>query len=139
MDNKVGRDISNDWIDASILFADVVGFSKHDELRQKEIYEHLWKAAKEESTKIQEHRDYILKSTGDGILLIVFNPKVNILEIAKKLQKKLRKKGIYLRQGLNCGKVLPMNYGRDAIGDPINICQRIMDCGDTNHMGVAPL
>lgn len=134
MNNKAKEDISNEWIDASILFIDVVGFSKEDELKQKEIYEHLWKATKQELQAYQEHRNYISKSTGDGVLLIAFNPKINPLEIAKRLQKKLRDKDIYLRQGLNCGKVLPMHHRRDALGDPINICQRIMDCGDANHI-----
>ena len=126
--------INNDWVDATILFADVVKFSTHDELKQKEIYEHLWQAMGEELLKFQEHNDYILKSTGDGILLIGFNPKINILEISKRLQKKLKERNVYLRQGLNCGRVLPIRDGKDAIGDPINICQRVMDCGDANHI-----
>ena len=68
------------------------------------------------------------------LTVIALNPKINILEISKRLQKKLKEKKIFLRQSLNCGKVLPINKGRDAIGDPINICQRIMDCGDANHI-----
>lgn len=128
------KGINNDWIDANILFADIVGFSKYDELKQKEIYDHLWEAIEKELFKFKEHNDYILKSTGDGILLIAFNPKINILEISKRLQEELKKGGVYLRHGLNCGRVLPRMNGKDAIGDPINVCQRIMDCGDANHI-----
>lgn len=124
----------NEWIDSSILFLDVVEFSRHDEIEQKEIYEHLWKISKEKLQFYQEQQDYILKSTGDGMLLIALNPKINLIEIAKTLQKKLREKGIFLRQGLNCGKILPMNERRDAIGNPISICQRIMDCGESDHI-----
>jgi len=128
------RMIKNEWIDASILFSDIVGFSKQNELRQKEIYEYLWKTVKDGLRSCDEYSDYILKSTGDGILLITLNPRIDPLKIAKNLQQKLRGKDIYIRQGLNCGKVLPVNDRRDSIGDPINICQRIMDCGDANHI-----
>jgi len=129
------REINNDWVDSNILFADIVKFSQRDELKQKEIYDYLWEVISGELAEFKKQSDYILKSTGDGILLIAFNPKIDILEISKRLQEKLKKKNkIYLRQGLNCGKVLPRLNGRDAIGDPINICQRIMDCGDANHI-----
>ena len=129
------KDISsNNWVDATILFADVVEFSKRDELKQKEIYEYLWLVIRDELSKFQERSDFILKSTGDGILLIVFNLRINVLEISKRLQKELKKRNVYIRQGLNCGRVSPLRDGEDAIGDPINICQRIMDCGDANHI-----
>lgn len=122
------------WIDSAILFVDVVGFSQLSELKQEETYKFLWNNVKKELRDYQEHKDFILKSTGDGILLIAFNPKLNLLEVAKHLQSKLRKKSIYLRQGLNCGQVLPLDKRQDAIGESINMAQRIMDCGDKNHI-----
>jgi kynurenine formamidase/class 3 adenylate cyclase len=126
-------DLAKNWVDSSILFIDVVGFSKYDEIKQQEIYNSLHEFIKNELNNYKDVNDYILRSTGDGLLLIILNSKINVLEIARNLQIN-QVSDIKFRQGLNCGSVLPVNNGTDAIGDPINMCQRIMDCGDSNHI-----
>ncbi len=136
-ENNVDQKESNEWKDSAILFVDVVSFSEYNEHKQKYVYNYLWESTKEILLNYQELQDYIIKSTGDGVLLITFNPNMDLLEVAKYLQKKLKGKRISLRQGLNCGRVSPINEGKDAIGDPINMCQRIMDCGDKNHILVS--
>jgi kynurenine formamidase len=126
--------ISHEWIDASILFIDIKDFSKQEETIQYDMYISLWDFVIQE---LNGHNieDYILRSTGDGVLLIDIKGEVDLLVIAKNLQKKLGDK-LQCRQGLNCGKVKPVNHGTDAIGYPINMCRRIVDCGGghSNHI-----
>ena len=58
-----------EWIDATILFADIIGFSKCSEIEQMNIYHVLFTTIIDEISTFHEGRDYILKSTGDGFLL----------------------------------------------------------------------
>jgi kynurenine formamidase len=41
---------------------------------------------------------------------------------------------VHIRQGINLGKVCEYSEIKDAIGEPINKCQRIMDCGEADHI-----
>jgi kynurenine formamidase/class 3 adenylate cyclase len=121
------------WIDANILFVDIVGFSKKREEIQIKLFSDLFKRVKLKLNKYLDE-DYILKSTGDGVLLICFNQDINVLDIAIDIQKSLKVHDVFVRQGINCGRISPQEEINDAIGDCINMCQRIMDCGDENHI-----
>lgn len=131
---KPGSILASEWLDSSILFIDIVEFSTLIEPKQSDVYSLLWQAASEKIKKYSPLVDYLIKSTGDGLLMIAFNPKMDLLTIAMNIQNKLKPKNIHVRQGLNCGKVLQTLDKTDAIGDPINMCQRVMDCGDEDHI-----
>ena len=127
---------------ALILFADIVGYSQNEELVLQSQFEDLLHIInKLLSDKSIPQKDYLLKSTGDGILLINLNYNENrnsfdMLEIAINLQKSLKEKNIKIRQGIHLGNIALYDDGfvRDAVGNCINTCQRVMDFGDSDHI-----
>ena len=138
MKMKFSKANDEQWTDSSILFIDIVKFSLLHEPKQIEAYNCLWGICKKLLRDFIEYNDYLLKSTGDGILLIAYNSAINVINISRDVQIFLKTtSSLKIRQGINCGKVLPINTRMDAIGDPINMCQRIMDCGNDNHILVS--
>ena len=121
---------------ASMLFVDIVDFSKKEGENQIELLRCLKNAIQMllHEYEILE-KNSILKLTGDGFLLICHdNVNEDILKIAIDLQLKLKEQGVLIRQGINVGYVYIYDDINDAIGVCINNCQRIMDFGDANHI-----
>jgi len=118
-------------IDAHILFMDIVDFSKGRETDMMKAFLTL----DEKVTKlvVGSSDSYTLKSTGDGILFIDSSRKIDFLDLAIDLQRLLP---FPIRQGIHIGSIYYYEGKKmsDAIGSAINYCQRVMDCGDANHI-----
>lgn len=143
---------------AAILFADVVGYSKMRNQRQKQIgqllNEHCLKellpAFRYQRLNISDKPTISAMPTGDGIVVCLepFQGELNegliLLKLAISLQKlgeeqtdNSIKSPIEFRIGIHTGileTIEDINVQRNFCGHSINIAQRIMDLGDGNHI-----
>lgn len=127
----------NRTTNATILFMDIVGFSKENTSKQLSLFykmrDYINVALKE--MNIQK---VICLSTGDGACLI-FEDKVEILELCAIFQKLIQKDvvDLKLRIGINFGEINIIEFENNtanAIGHNVNIAARVMDIGDENHI-----
>src|SRR5712691_165909 len=123
-----------------VLFMDVVGYSKLLVDEQREIQEQLSQIVRstQQVAAAEGAAKLIRLPTGDGMALVFFNspeaPVYCAIDVAKKAREhpKLR-----LRMGIHSG---PVNQVRDVndtlnvAGAGINTAQRVMDCGDADHI-----
>jgi len=140
MDNKQNAFSNPNGSLALVLFMDIVDFSKRDEAEMQNAFSKMdeeignWIL-----TNSLDDSEFNLKSTGDGILFTVSpssNKKIDLLDLAKRLQVLLKCSSIKTRQGVHIGSIYK-HKGRimdDVIGSAVNECQRIMDCGDADHI-----
>jgi len=121
---------------ASVLFADVVGFSKLDDTSQQEVCAALREFADREFGALASSGRCVVKLTGDGLLVVQpgFEP---LDRFAVSLQRFAGSRKILLRQGLHSEVVRFMRGaggGVDAVGRGVNECQRVMDQGQGGHI-----
>ena len=125
---------------AHVLFMDIVGFSKHRIHQQSFLQQKLNEIVSQtdEFRRAQSNNQLICKSTGDGMALVFFvDPEAPVrcaLQVSREL---LSNPGVQLRLGIHSGPVLrtiDANRQKDVAGSGINIAQRVMDCGDANHI-----
>ena len=119
---------------ASVLFLDIVEYTKHpvaDQFRMKEDFNRL---VYQLVQKIPED-DRIIIDTGDGAALGFLADPEEVLFIAIKLRDTLEANGhqdypdLYVRMGINLGPiklVTDMNGRENLIGDGVNDASRIM-------------
>ncbi len=128
---------------AAILAADVVGCSRlvgADEEGTVAAFRHLQQAVIDPT--IAEHRDRIVKTTGDGVLA-EFVSAVEAVRCAVEMQQAvarsmrivLRTAKIELRIGINVGDVIVERD--DIFGDGVNIAARPKDRRAGWHLPVA--
>jgi len=137
---------------AHVLFMDVVGYSvlriNQQASAQLEM-QNLVNASSEVQTAKSE-RKFICRPAGDGMALIFFrdiaSPVRTALQIHEEMQKNARAiqarlgAPLKMRMGIHSGVVLmveDLNSQSDAAGEGINIAQRVMDCGDADHILVS--
>jgi TolB-like protein/class 3 adenylate cyclase/Tfp pilus assembly protein PilF len=125
---------------AHILLIDVVGYSKLLVNEQIELLEELKQIVRStECFRVAEARDELIRvPTGDGMALVFFHspeePAQCALEISKALQDHPR---IQLRMGVHSGpvsRVTDVNEKTNIAGSGINVAQRVLDCGDAEHI-----
>jgi adenylate cyclase len=115
----------------AILVADVAGYSRLMGQDEEGTHERL-KAHLQEpvNPKIAEHRDRVVKNTGDGFLA-EFASVVNALRCAVKVQQGMAErnadtptgKRIEFRMGVNLGDVIAED--EDIFGDGVNVAARL--------------
>lgn len=121
---------------ASILFADIVGFSKLREGQQGRSCAVLRALAEDRFLDLVEASRCVVKLTGDGLLVVQLES-ANLHSFAVALQHDGAAHGFELRQGINTGLVRivsGLGGGNDAVGHAVNTCQRIMALGEPNHI-----
>jgi adenylate cyclase len=116
---------------AAILAADVAGYSRLMGADEEGTLAAL-KTLRRELTdpKIKEHRGRIVKTTGDGLLL-VFASVVDAVRCAVEVQREIAERNacvppgrrIEFRMGINVGDVI--RDGRDIYGDGVNVAARL--------------
>jgi class 3 adenylate cyclase len=128
---------------AHVLFMDIVGYSKLHTEQQTALRQQLKTVVRNTSEykRAQKNRSLISRSTGDGMALVFFGDPEAPARCALELGRALRRlPQLPLRMGLHSGPVfrdMDMNDQTDVAGGGINMAQRVMDCGDANHILVS--
>ncbi len=125
---------------AYIFLIDVVGYSKLLVNEQIRLLQKLNQIVRNtECFRAAEARDELIRvPTGDGMALVFFRspeePVRCALEISKALQDH---PSIRVRMGVHSGpisRVTDVNEKPNIAGSGINIAQRVLDCGDAEHI-----
>jgi adenylate cyclase len=125
---------------AHVLFLDVVGYSRLLVNEQREIVQRLNDIVRATPQFRQSSASgkLICIATGDGMALLFFQspeePVHCAMEIARALKSHPR---IHLRMGVHSGPIdqlKDVNNQTNVAGVGINIAQRVMDCGDPDHI-----
>lgn len=125
---------------AHVLFMDIVGYSKLPTDHQTQIVKRLQLIVGGTDTFRQARKtnQVISRATGDGMALVFFSGPQAPVECAMEIARVLRlQSDMKLRMGINSGpvyRVNDMNQTVDVAGAGINMAQRVMDCGDADHI-----
>jgi len=138
-------DLSKKPFIASILFLDVVGYSKHSVEHQHDIKEHFNTLLSEAILPIPEE-ERIAIDTGDGAAIcFLAHPEV-ALQVALIARDKLAENTVQepvdyqVCMGINSGPVRlvkAINQRRNVIGDGINAAQRVISFADPGQILVS--
>ena len=134
---------------AHTLFMDFVGYSRLPAGAQAQIQQTLHSLAFA-TTPMQKPRgreDLIVKRTGDGMAMIFFDDLEAPLRIALELDERIKRQQSALREqiggvtfrvrmGVHSGPVIVLeeNGELDVAGEGVNVAQRVMDAGDSEHI-----
>src|SRR6202162_5388116 len=128
---------------AHVLFMDIVAYSRMPMDQQEESLRHLQDKVRgtSEFTRAQASNQLIRLPTGDGMALVFFDDPEAPVRCAFELGRALRQETSFqLRMGIHTGpvyRVADINANRNVAGGGINIAQRVMDCGDAEHILVS--
>src|SRR6266566_6417034 len=125
---------------AHVLFIDIVGYSKLLINEQSEQLRTLREIVRQtEQFRLAQAEGKLLRlPTGDGGALVFRNnpeaPVLCAMEISKELK---RHPELQVRMGIHSGpvnEVTDLNEQANIAGAGISIAQRVMDCGDADHI-----
>jgi TolB-like protein/Tfp pilus assembly protein PilF/class 3 adenylate cyclase len=125
---------------AHVLFIDIVGYSKLLIDEQSEALQGLTQIVR--NTEVARTADaagqLIFLPTGDGMALVFTGSVEEPVECALQISQALRAQpSLPVRMGINSGPVhhvADVNQRENIAGAGINIAQRVMDCGDADHI-----
>ena len=138
-------DLSKKPFIASILFLDVVGYSKHSVEHQHDIKEHFNTLLSEAILPIPEE-ERIAIDTGDGAAICFLTHPEVALQVALIVRDKLAENAVQepvdyqVCMGINIGPVRlvkDINQRRNVIGDGINAAQRVISFADPGQILVS--
>jgi serine/threonine-protein kinase len=125
---------------AYVLFIDIVGYSKLLIDQQRRLLELLNKIVRstEQFRKAEASHRLITIPTGDGMALVFYNTPEAPVECALEVSRAARAHPeLKLRMGVHSGAVsgvVDVSGRANIAGAGINIAQRVMDCGDAEHI-----
>src|SRR4030095_2933394 len=125
---------------AYVLFIDIVGYSKLLIDQQRRLLELLNELVRgtEQFRKAEASRRLITIPTGDGMALVFYNTPEAPVECALEISRAAREHPeLKLRMGVHSGPVsgvVDVSGRANIAGAGINIAQRVMDCGDAEHI-----
>jgi TolB-like protein/class 3 adenylate cyclase/Tfp pilus assembly protein PilF len=125
---------------AHILLIDVVGYSRLLVNEQIELLQQLNQIVRStECFRAAESTGKLTRvPTGDGMALLFFRSPEEPAQCALEISQALKDHPhIQLRMGVHSGpvsQVIDVNDGTNIAGAGINIAQRVMDCGDAEHI-----
>jgi class 3 adenylate cyclase len=128
------------WL-CCVIFTDIVGYSKtstQTQLAVKEVFnKHLGTALREVSP-----HDKVVLDTGDGAAICVSDPEEALLACLSLQSALVQEKEItfQVRIGINLGSVKlirDLNGNLNAVGDGINVAQRVMSFAGPNQILVS--
>jgi len=128
---------------ASVLFTDIVGFSRNPLEKQIGLLDHLQQIVRgtTEYQRAERAGTLIKLPTGDGMALVFFHDPVAPVRCAIEIQNVLKAHpALPLRTGVHTGPIYRQSDIKDnvnVVGGGINIAQRVMDCGDAGHILVS--
>jgi class 3 adenylate cyclase len=133
-------DSSNRTLVCSIVFLDIVGYSKRsvdEQLRSKQAFNEIVGRA----LKGIAARDRIVLDTGDGAAITFLGDPEEALLIAMEMREAMVANGaLPTRMGINLGPVRlikDINNQLNIIGDGINVAQRVMGFAETGQLLVS--
>jgi TolB-like protein/class 3 adenylate cyclase len=125
---------------AYVLFIDIVGYSKLLIDQQRRLLELLNEIVRgtEQFRKAEANHRLITIPTGDGMALVFYNTPEAPVECALEISRAAREHPeLKLRMGVHSGPVsgvVDVSGRANIAGAGINIAQRVMDCGDAEHI-----
>ena len=125
---------------AYVLFIDIVGYSKLLIDQQHRLLELLNKLVRgtEQFRKAEANHRLITIPTGDGMALVFYNTPEAPVECALEISRAAKEyPELRLRMGVHSGPVsgvVDVSGRANIAGAGINIAQRVMDCGDAEHI-----
>jgi TolB-like protein/class 3 adenylate cyclase len=125
---------------AYVLFIDIVGYSKLLIDQQRRLLELLNEIVRgtEQFRKAEASHRLITIPTGDGMALVFYNAPEAPVECALEISRAAREHSeLKLRMGVHSGPVsgvVNVSGRANIAGAGINIAQRVMDCGDAEHI-----
>jgi TolB-like protein/class 3 adenylate cyclase/Tfp pilus assembly protein PilF len=125
---------------AYVLFIDIVGYSKLLIDRQRRLLELLNQVVRgtEQFRKADANHRLITIPTGDGMALVFYNTPEAPVECALEISRAAKDHSeLTLRMGVHSGPVsgvVDVSGRSNIAGAGINIAQRVMDCGDAEHI-----
>ncbi len=132
------------WL-SSVLFLDIVGYSKHANENQIIIKNHFNDMIAQSINGLTDE-DTIMLDTGDGIAICYLGDPEDVLYLAIGLRNAFQAAAqscdieYSVRSGINLGPVKiveDINGQRNTIGDAINVAQRIMAFAEPNQLLVS--
>ncbi len=120
MAENVGRTLV-----CSVLFLDIVGYSKESGADQHRLKE-AFNATLAKALETTAQRDRIILDTGDGAAITFFGDPEKVLQIALAVRDSIQ---LSVCMGINLGPVrmvTDLNGHVNVIGDGINVAQRVM-------------
>lgn len=136
-------DHGNRTLVATVIFVDIVGYSKHTVSEQMQLrtrFNEIVHGVLDDTGP----NERILLDTGDGAALCFFGDPENVLGVANRLRnailKEENKPALKMRLGINLGGVKlisDINGHPSVIGDAINSAQRIMSFAEPNQILVS--
>ncbi len=125
---------------AYVLFVDIVGYSKlliDQQRRSLELLNEIVRGT-EQFRKAEASHRLITIPTGDGMALVFYNTPEAPVECALEISRAAREHPeLKLRMGVHSGPVsgvVDVSGRANIAGAGINIAQRVMDCGDAEHI-----
>src|SRR5438132_4139660 len=125
---------------AHVLFTDIVGYSKLPIHQQRAVVERLNEIVRgtDEYQAAESGGRLITIPTGDGITLVFYHSPEAPVECALEISRALKKHPeLQLRMGIHSGPVsgvIDATGKANVAGAGINMAQRVMDCGDAEHI-----
>jgi class 3 adenylate cyclase len=125
---------------AYVLFIDIVGYSKLLIDQQRRLLELLNKIVRQtdQFRKAEANHRLITIPTGDGMALVFYNTPEAPVECALEVSRAVKEyPELKLRMGVHSGPVsgvVDVSGRANIAGAGINIAQRVMDCGDAEHI-----
>src|SRR5260370_6143256 len=128
---------------AHVLFMDIVSYSLLPMDHQSEVIQQLQDIVRDlPDFKLALAADELIcLPSGDGMALAFFGDPTAPLRCARQIAIALKKNQRFeLRMGIRTGpvyRVADVNANRNVAGGGINFAQRVMDCGDGDHILVS--
>ncbi len=126
---------------AHVLFIDIVAYSKMASDDQRAAIEKLNQIVQStDEFRKEESENRLLKlATGDGMALIFYHSPEDPVECALEISRAIKEEhsNLRLRMGVHSGPVsgvVDVSGRANVAGAGINTAQRVMECGDTDHI-----
>jgi len=121
----------------SVLFLDLIGYSKRAVAEQHEV-KHQFNSALTEALDLLKRRDRVIVDTGDGAAVVFLGDPEDAMIVGMAMRESSGR--VAMRLGINLGPVRLINDLNDqtnVIGDGINVAQRIMSFAEPGQLLVS--
>ena len=121
----------------SVLFLDLIGYSKKAVAEQHEV-KHQFNSALTEALDLLQRRDRVIVDTGDGAAVVFLGDPEDALVVGLAMRELSGRTP--LRQGINLGPVkliADLNDQVNVVGDGINVAQRVMTFAEPGQLLVS--